>query len=75
MVSKLRIMWKQVKSAQNARALQTLRGHTGRVLGLCAFDHGSKLLSCSADGTIRFWDLEEAKADRTGTESDTYNHA
>ncbi len=38
---------------------QSLRGHTSWVARLELVDQGRKLLSCSADQTIRVWDLSE----------------
>lgn len=38
---------------------RTLRGHRGAVTGLAFTGDGKRLASCSADGTVRLWDVEQ----------------
>ena len=40
----------------DGRALATFRGHTSKVLGVAFSPNGTRLLTASADGTVRQWD-------------------
>lgn len=42
--------------------LHTLKGHTGWVLGVAWAPDGSRLASCSMDGSVRVWDPTTGKA-------------
>jgi hypothetical protein len=51
----------QVWEIKGGRVFQTLQGHQGAVHAL-AFDRsGASLLTAGADGTVRLWDVAEAK--------------
>src|ERR1035441_3329484 len=47
----------KVWSAENGELVRALSGHAEAVRA-CAFSADEKLLSASADGTLRLWDLE-----------------
>jgi WD40 repeat protein len=49
--------------ARAARRLKTFSGHTGYVTAVVFV--GSGLLSGSEDGTVKFWNVESGKAERT----------
>lgn len=48
-----------VMSASDRRGRKRLVGHTKRVTAL-SLDHDERLLSSSADGTVRLWDLDNS---------------
>ncbi|CAN0388841.1 unnamed protein product, partial [Hapterophycus canaliculatus] len=45
---------------QLGECLYVLEGHTERVTGVARLD-GSRLATCSTDGSIRVWDLSTGK--------------
>lgn len=47
-----------LKPAESRAELRTFTGHTGRVTGVAFFPDGKRLVSGSADGTLRLWDVQ-----------------
>jgi WD40 repeat protein len=53
-----------------------MRGHTGQVRGVAFLPDGRRIITCSADGSLRLWDLECGKQIgddwRDGDEGDVF---
>ena len=48
-------------SLRDIKELRLLTGHAARVTSVAFHPDGRTAASCSADGTIRFWDVETGK--------------
>ncbi len=51
----------QLRSGWDARVKSELTGHGGPILGLEFNSDGSRALTLSEDGTVRWWDIEELR--------------
>jgi WD40 repeat protein len=47
---------------EQGRQLQTLHGHTGPVRAVAFHPHGNRLVSGSADRTLRLWQIDQTKS-------------
>ena len=45
-----------IRDARSGRTLLTLRGHSGRINDVGFSPDGTRIVSCSRDGTVRVWD-------------------
>ena len=51
----------RIWEADSGRLLRTLEGHCGEVYAVAWLSPGSRLASCSLDGSIRIWDAESGR--------------
>ncbi|MCK6541416.1 caspase family protein [bacterium] len=63
----------RIYDAQTHRLLRVLKGHTNKVEKIQFTHDGQRLVSCSYDGTIRFWNLtDQTYISLIGISEDTY---
>ena len=49
----------KIWNAKNGQEIKTFNGHKGYVIRASFSQDGGKVISCSVDGTLRIWDLNE----------------